>query len=188
MKARKIVAYLAHPIGPGSTPEDLDRRQDNIAGALAWLQWLVDHTSWSVNVPWLPYVQRLDENTYRLRGIEDDLAVLERCDVIVLAGGRVSPGMVDELTHAKTNGIPHVDLTSWGPTPPALPVDSGRAVVALREYNAFRARARRVWLPPISKGDLDSLRALRLASGPHAAALPDAASYLSTIIDAATAP
>lgn len=188
MRARKLLAYLAHPLGPGSSPEDLARRQDNVAGALAWLQWLVDHTSWAVVAPWLPYVQRLPEETYRERGIEDDLAVLERCDVVVLVGGIVSPGMTKELATAKENGIAHVDLTSWGPTPPTLPIESGRAVVALREYNAFRARARRVWLPPISKENLDALRALRLSAGPHSAALPDAASYLSTIIDAATTP
>jgi hypothetical protein len=74
MQPPKILAYLAHPVGPGSTLEELEARRENIANTLAWLQWLVDATKWAICVPWLPYVQRLDESTYRERGIEDDLA------------------------------------------------------------------------------------------------------------------
>ena len=36
-----------------------------------------------------------------LRGLADDLAAVERCDAIVLVGGRVSSGMAMERDHAK---------------------------------------------------------------------------------------
>lgn len=183
VKARKIVAYLAHPVGPGTTPEELDARLDNIANALAWLQWLVDHTSWCVCVPWLPYVQRLDENTYRGRGIDDDLAALERCDILVGVGGRWSEGMTAEREHAKSQGMPIVDLTSYGFAPPKLEIASGKAVVALRATNAIRARARRVWLPPIEPSHLLALKTLRMLAAPQLAGLDDVGAYLSRIID-----
>ena len=56
-----LVCYLAHSYN--GTP---DERRDNIRNALAWLQWLVDHTAFAVCVPWLPYVQQLEESAYRL--------------------------------------------------------------------------------------------------------------------------
>lgn len=181
-----LVCYLAHPVGGGHTLADLEARQHNIGNALAWLRWLVDHTGFSVCVPWLPYVMALDEGIYRERGIRDDKEILERCDIVALCGGRVSPGMEAERDHAKANAIPVFDLTSLGFTPPALQGDMAAAVVALRAGNALKAKPRRVWLPPITPSDLYSLRAvrgqLRLAAQ---GTVPDAFAFLDAIIAAA---
>lgn len=169
-QAPKIVAYLAHPVGSGHAPEDLERRQNNIANALAWLQFLVDVTGWAVNVPWLPYVQRLDENTYRARGIADDLACLERCDLLVATGGTWSPGMVAERGAAEEHGLPIVDLTSWGFAPPQIGADvsSVRALVAARTQIALRRRPRRVWLPPLELDEVGELKGNRSILRAHA--------------------
>lgn len=161
----KTVAYLAHPVGAGESIEDLERRQNNIANTLAWLQFLVDVTSWSISVPWLPYVMRLDEGTYRARGIEDDLAGLERCDILVGVGGRWSDGMTSERARAVELGLPVIDLTSWGFSPPSLAkgdrdVAEIRAALGLRAHHAS-ALPRRAWLPPLDANDLDELRANR---------------------------
>lgn len=160
MTEPKIVAYLAHPVGPDRTPAEVAARRDNIANTLAWMRWLVENTRWAILVPWLPYVQILDETTHRDRGIADDLAFLERCDVIVLTGGRISPGMAAELAHAHAHGIPVVDLTSWGFRP--LEGDPGAAAaLALRTRRAITDRPRRVWLPPITVDNLDELKGNR---------------------------
>lgn len=174
----KLVAYLAHPYRAAT----LEERQNNIANVLAWVRFLVTHTNWSVLVPWLPYVMTLEATTYSERGHADDLAALLRSDLVVLAGGRISDGMEVRRHIAIENSIPVVDGTSLGVEPPDKYADNARAVLALRAKNAIDRGPRRVWMPPIDKRGLESLRALRVAAGPHSAALPDAVDLLSKII------
>ena len=47
-----------------------------------------------------------------------DLAALERCDTIVLVGGRVSSGMAIERDHAVKCGLRVYDLTAISVEPP----------------------------------------------------------------------
>lgn len=150
---RKLVAYLAHPVG-----HDPVQREKNIANTRAWLRFLVDHTDYAISVPWLPYVCELEEELYRDRGIADDLASLERCDIVILCGGRVSPGMAAEADHAHRHGIPVVDLTGYGYTPPPLDDARARSGIAFRVGKAIGARARRVWLPPLDEGTIQNLK------------------------------
>lgn len=177
MKPPKIVAYLAHPVGPGHTLAELEARRENIANALAWLQYLVDATPWAISVPWLPYVQRLDESTYRERGIADDLAGLERCDLVILTGGRISQGMAAEANHARELEIPILDLTGLGFAPPVIgtlaDVDA-RSLIRLK-VGQINARPRRVaWLPTFDAdalGELKGNRALCRGAGADVGAL-----------------
>ena len=126
---RKLVAYLAHPV---SAPDQAGI-DANLANARAWLRWLVDNTDWAVSCPWMPYVETLAESTYRERGLADDLAMLERHDLIVLVGGRVSSGMAVELTHAIECGIAVADLHQWV-APPAWPgIDQAGALLVCRD-------------------------------------------------------
>lgn len=114
---RKLVAYLAHPVSaPDQAGVDV-----NLANARAWLRWLVENTPWAVSAPWMPYVETLDEPTHRARGLADDLAMLERHDLIVLVGGRVSAGMALERGHAVKRGLRVLDLTRMGASPPEDP-------------------------------------------------------------------
>lgn len=113
---RKIVAYLAHPVGA----PDQAGIETNLTNARAWLHWFVDNTPWAVSAPWMPYVETLAESAYRDRGLADDLAMLERHDLIVLVGGRVSAGMAIERAHAIEHGIDVLDLTMFA-SPPIKP-------------------------------------------------------------------
>lgn len=190
---RKLVAYLAHPVGPGSTVAELEARQRNIANTHAWLRFLVDHTDFAISVPWLPYVQTLEELTYRERGIADDLAGLERCDLVILCGGQVSAGMAKERELAIKLGMPVVDLTSFGYHPPALDEERARAVIAFRANRATSARPRRVWLPPLTPARVENLKiasAIVRSSGTEhepAFIVDDAIATLAEIIAAAEA-
>lgn len=117
-----MLVYLAHPVG--SDPED---RKKNLENTRKWFLFLIEHTDWSLCVPWFIYVDNLDE-THRARAMRDDLVNLERCDAICLTGGRISPGMNTELGLAQMAGQKIFDLTSVGyePTPETiklLPVD-----------------------------------------------------------------
>lgn len=109
----KRVVYLAHPVGAPT----VDEIMDNLSRARRWLRALVDATDWSIVASWMPYVETLDEERYRARGLADDLACLERCDAIVLVGGRLSVGMKVELDHAIARGLLVVDLTPIGEEP-----------------------------------------------------------------------
>lgn len=112
------VLYLAHPV---SAPNAAGIAE-NLARARRWLRWLVDHTAHAICCPWLPYVEVLpdDSDANRARGLRDDLAILERCDAIVLCGGRLSSGMSLEKMHALSHGLKVADLLTFGREPPRL--------------------------------------------------------------------
>lgn len=100
------VVYVAHPVGVGAD------RPLNIASTKLWLRALVEAIdSVAFSIPWLPYVEVLDESTHRDRGIRDDLAQLDRCDAIALTGGRTSPGMTIERDRMRDLARGVVDLT-----------------------------------------------------------------------------
>lgn len=184
----KFVGYLAHPVGPSRTSEEQEARSANIRNALGWLRFLVDHTPWSISAPWLPYVMTLEEEIYRDRGIADDLAGLERCDLVVLCGGRISPGMEAEAAFARKKSIPVVDLTSLGYKAPST--DQASAFVAYRTGKAFAHRPRRVWIDPLSDEGIESLRVaigmLRSVAGWSNGPVDEAIAFMSTLLERAT--
>lgn len=135
-RARKAVAYLAHPV---SAPTR-DGIEENLANCRLWLRWLVEHTEWAVSCPWMPYVQTLDESTHRDRGIADDLAMLERHDLIVLVGGRVSSGMAGERAHAKIHGLVQCDLSRFTTPPHAPSIAHVDAIMTVRRASAEIAK------------------------------------------------
>jgi hypothetical protein len=106
------VLYLAHPVAPVRGGPSVAA---NTTNALYWLREIVLRTKgWAVCAPWIPYVQVLQDSgdpecPTRKRGMRDDLAILERCDVILLVGGRISSGMEAEVLHAAKFGIPWID-------------------------------------------------------------------------------
>lgn len=115
MTHRRLVVYLAHPVG-AATAEGV---RANLARAKRWLWALRRATDWSIAVPWIGTVEAaLDagasEDEERERGIADMLAQVERCDAIVGCGGRWSSGMTEERGVARLVG----DLTGLGDEPP----------------------------------------------------------------------
>jgi hypothetical protein len=112
--ARRL-AYVAHPIG-----KDVS---NNLARARRWFVWLWHrHPELSLCMPWLAPCEVLDDQDpeTRRRGLEDDLIVLGRCDLIILVGGELSPGMATELATARRLGLAQIDYLYLGAEPPAL--------------------------------------------------------------------
>lgn len=116
-----MLVYLAHPVGT-----DPEERKKNLLNAQKWFLYLLKNTDWSFSVPWFIYVSNLDES-WRKRAMRDDLTNLERCDAIVLTGGRMTPGMLTELGLAQMGGLKVIDLTGSGYEPPQ---DADTAILA----------------------------------------------------------
>jgi nucleoside 2-deoxyribosyltransferase len=106
-----MLVYLAHPVG-----HDPEERVKNLANVCKWFKFFMEYTDWSMCVPWYIYVTNLDES-WRKRAMRDDLVNLERCDAIVLTGGRMSEGMKMELGLAEITGHKIFDLISAGYSP-----------------------------------------------------------------------
>ena len=116
-----MILYLAHPVGA-----DVD---NNAARAVRWLHWLMARESeHTIAAPWLPYcaVWKLlgdakssdTGHPFRERVMRDNLAMVKRCDGVVLCGGRISPGMQREVDTAQP-GDWIFDLTELGDEPAA---------------------------------------------------------------------
>jgi len=101
--------YVAHPVGMNH-----EKRLKNIASAKYWIQKLVEAVpDIGFVAPWLPYVEVLDEDKYRVRGIRDDLEALRRCDGIVAVGGQgMSSGMTAEWAKAGEWGLTRVNYSN----------------------------------------------------------------------------
>lgn len=126
---RKRVVYLAHPVG-APTVEGI---RANLARAKRWLWALRNATEWSICAPWIPSVEAVidmggDEAVERVRGLADDVAVVERCDALVGCGGRWSSGMTEERGAAAKV----IDLTDLGDEPPAVEVLAAELVLRER--------------------------------------------------------
>lgn len=106
-----MLVYLAHPVG-----FDSEERKKNLKNACLWFKFFMNNTDWAFCVPWYIYVTNLDES-WRTRAMRDDLINLERCDAIVLTGGRLSDGMKKELGLAEICGQKVFDLISVGYSP-----------------------------------------------------------------------
>jgi hypothetical protein len=111
----KIVAYVAHPVAGDVTA--------NLARALRWLKWLSSGCpSVAFVAPWIANIMSGEDDSdpaARARGLEHDVAIVKRCDWIVLVGGRISNGMNVEKVVAQDWGLWVADLTHLGDEPPA---------------------------------------------------------------------
>lgn len=109
------LAYMDHPLSDPDTVE----RQDNIAWAMSWYGFLVDHTEWSIEATWLTQANLAQLNTElrRPRILADQVTILNRCDVLVLVGGRISGHMMVHRAHCEAREQPVLDLTWLGARP-----------------------------------------------------------------------
>lgn len=127
--SRRTVLYMAAPLSPtelefvlvGGDPDHA--LLDNLDRAERWLAWLRrSFPDVTIIAPWIASVRASADDTNpatRERGLIDDCAVVERCDGIVLVGGRISSGMARERATAEDAGLDVVDLTALGAEPPA---------------------------------------------------------------------
>lgn len=123
----KQLVYLAHPVrdyDDGKTTRD---RAANIEAGKLWLKWFLLHTDWSICAHWLSYCVSVGEydraygaQVMGERGMSDDIVALDRCDGIVLCGGRITAGMAHELEFARAKNKWVLDLTGLGRLPPGV--------------------------------------------------------------------
>lgn len=111
------VVYMCHPVAG-----DI---KGNLARAKRWLRWLEENYPIAIVASWITECEVWDDNNpeQRAAGLERDKAVLERCDGIVLVGGRISNGMAIERAHAESKGLPVTDMTGLGAEPPRGTID-----------------------------------------------------------------
>lgn len=152
-----LVVYLSHPLGE----EDSSDRGDNISNALEWFRFFVGHTRWALTAPWYPYAIALRETIYGERQLVDQLRIMERCDILVLCGGWISPHMHEEIKRAHRLGIPVLDLTMMGVRPPDDNTEDVAQLIVHRARRTIVGRPRRVWIPLLTIYDVEALKDAR---------------------------
>lgn len=141
----EIEAIQSFTVSPGSGEYEVDAKiwkphetrvrealRANLDRAMRWLAWLRrSFPETTFIAPWIADVLSgaAVENAELLEArFANDCAVIERCDGIVLCGGRISEGMQREMDHGvqrpMTQELPNYfeayDLTSLGSDPPAF--------------------------------------------------------------------
>lgn len=135
--------WLAHPLGAGTRRGELV----NLQAAEAWLAALSHaEPDAAIIAPWITSLRaQIDDDrdpAARARAMRRNLAVVRRCEGIVLCGPRLSPGMREELREA----LEHDLEVAWliGHEPPASAtcdlLGSGR-----RYWRAHLAELARHW-------------------------------------------
>lgn len=111
------VAFLTHPIGER---DNYALRGDNLAAAVGWFRFVKEATGWAICFPAMAYVAAVDDVFHRPSMLTGCVEILERCDVVVVVGGHVSPHMRIEIAHAhnKCPPIPVLPLLDMGPIAP----------------------------------------------------------------------
>jgi hypothetical protein len=180
------VAYLSHPIGPSDAVGDIATRprQETFSYAGQWLRFLVNHTPWAIMCPWLAYLNSMGAaDLYGPRALTNQIMMLERCDIVVQAGGWVSPHMQIEANHAKRRDMAILDLTDLGTRP--IQDDHIARQLRLRVAVLEKIEKRRVWMPPLDELDIVALRAAQVAlqSDPFS---DDAKVVIARIVNAAS--
>jgi hypothetical protein len=108
MRRTGRVIYVAHPLGAG--PD----REANRQAASQYVAAIGSVPPFAPVADWIILSGQWDE-TLRERGLEVDLALIDRCDEVWLCGPRVSPGMGIEKKHAEAQKKRVVDLTTLPP-------------------------------------------------------------------------
>lgn len=112
--SHETIWYFAHPVAGDA--------KANAARALRWFAWIRKKEPTAVIIaPWLASLLAGDvddEPTHRPRAMRESRLIAAVADGIILAGGRVSSGMQDELDVCASNGGHVCDLSFLGPEPP----------------------------------------------------------------------
>lgn len=119
------VAFLTHPLGE----RDADwgtTRGNNLANSMLWFKFVKDATRWAICFPAMAYIAAVDDVFHRPSMITDAVEIMERCDVLVLVGDRISPHMRIEIAHAGNMNpqLPVLNLIDLGHSPPIVNTDA----------------------------------------------------------------
>lgn len=159
------VLYVAHPLAPNE--EEIGRSsawsasaasreigtaaafRENLARATRWQAWLCESfPSITFLAPWFALRRSLRSEAWH----RDTFAIVERCDGIVLCGGRISDGMRREMEHGRDNRPRDVEMNDWpfdiynltkgGDEPPSTPtplkISLKRCAAIFDEYRGGR--------------------------------------------------
>jgi hypothetical protein len=103
----------------GAAADGLDDEGEGLAGVLGGER-AAERCNAAAELGGFPAAVELgEEATDRALGLARDEAVVARCDLLVLVGGRVSEGMARERAAAKSASRAVLDLTSLGEEPPS---------------------------------------------------------------------
>lgn len=184
------VVTISHPLG--DRIDSVERWHDNLANAGDWIRFLIETTPWVVMAPWYVYAMvHGGESMSAGRRLVDSLTAMERSDVLLLVGGVISPHMRDyDAKTARRLGLPVVDLTGFGVTPPDKTDEDSVQLMQSRVRGAIVAKPRRVWMPLLTGEDLVELHRARHAlytyMGKRSDEFDTAVALLDRIISAAT--
>lgn len=131
----RTVLYVAHALSDSYA----EMAQNRLFGS-HWSAWLSQRFAVACIADWIHMSSVLEETTEnRTMGLDCDLSLIERCDVLVLVGTRISTGMRIELEHAKKLGKPVIDLTVLGIRCPTHETRVGAIAERLGEYGIREA-------------------------------------------------
>lgn len=112
-KAKRVI-YLAHQLN-APTREGIET---NRKSAARWAAFLATHFDVAPECSWIVLTGEFEETAEnRERGLKIDLALVAKCEEVVMVGPRVSDGMRIEANHAHSIGRPVYNLTSIGMDP-----------------------------------------------------------------------
>lgn len=115
-KKREVI-YVCHPLN-APTREGIDANRKEAA---KWAAFLATYFHVAPECSWIVLTGEFDETPEnRKRGLEIDLALVERCDEVVMVGPRVSDGMLLESEHARKLGKPVANLTRLSREPKTI--------------------------------------------------------------------
>lgn len=110
----KRVVYLCHPLN-APTREGIEANRKEAA---RWAAFFATYFDVAPECSWIVLTGELEEtDENRATGLAIDLALVARCDELVMVGPRVSEGMLLESEHAKKLGKPVYNLTRIGRDP-----------------------------------------------------------------------
>lgn len=155
------VVFVSHPLG--DRIDDIQRWHDNLANAGDWIRFVIETTNWVVLAPWYVYAMvSATDGIMAGRRLVDSLTAMERSDVVLMLGGYFSPHMRDyDAKTARRLGLPVVDLTWMGVTPPDKSDEDAVQLMLARVHGAIVKQPRRVWMPLLTASDLDALKTAR---------------------------
>ncbi len=103
----KRVVYLCHPLN-APTREGIEANRKEAA---RWAAFFATYFDVAPECSWIVLTGELEETSEnRATGLAVDLALVERCDELVMVGPRVSDGMKLESQHALMRGLPVYNL------------------------------------------------------------------------------
>jgi hypothetical protein len=133
-----LVAYLAHPLGDNHLPDLAVEHGDNMAGSQDWFCFLIAATPWAIECSWREYRSALNQSFYGGRTVVDQRVILRRCNLLVLAGGKIAPHMTQLCRFAReVPPIPVLDLSYLGTHPPWKRIDQIRKEIETRTDELF---------------------------------------------------